>query len=121
MGESVSFKSNGGTCSGYLASNAANASAPGVVLIQEWWGLDDEIKNVASRLAKAGYRALVPDLYRGKLALEANEAEHLLQLLSSFLLLLLVSCYYCGSLIRIDRHPVLDAIVQGSNTPVLLY
>jgi carboxymethylenebutenolidase len=44
----------------------------------EWWGLDDEIKNVANRLAKAGYRALVPDLYRGKLALEANEAEHLM-------------------------------------------
>lgn len=53
-------------------------NAPGVVVIQEWWGLDDEIKNVANRLAKAGYRALVPDLYRGKLALEANEAEHLM-------------------------------------------
>ena len=53
-------------------------NAPGVVVIQEWWGLDDEIKNVANRLAKAGYRALVPDLYGGKLTLEANEAEHLM-------------------------------------------
>jgi carboxymethylenebutenolidase len=53
-------------------------NAPGIVVIQEWWGLDDQIKEVANRLASAGYRALVPDLYRGKLALEAHEAEHLM-------------------------------------------
>jgi carboxymethylenebutenolidase len=53
-------------------------NAPGIVVIQEWWGLNDQIKGVADRLAEAGYRALVPDLYRGKLALEANEAEHLM-------------------------------------------
>jgi carboxymethylenebutenolidase len=47
-------------------------------VIQEWWGLNDQIKGVADKLAAAGYRALVPDLYRGKLALEANEAEHLM-------------------------------------------
>ena len=63
---------------GYLAEPADKASAPGVVVIQEWWGLDSEVKAVADRLAKAGYRALVPDLYRGKLALEAKEAEHLM-------------------------------------------
>jgi carboxymethylenebutenolidase len=49
-----------------------------MVVIQEWWGLNDQIKGVAARLAAAGYRALVPDLYRGKSALEANEAEHLM-------------------------------------------
>jgi carboxymethylenebutenolidase len=63
---------------GYLAEPADPMSAPGVVVIQEWWGLDEEVKSVADRLAKAGYRALVPDLYRGKLALEAKEAEHLM-------------------------------------------
>ena len=63
---------------GYLAEPADKASAPGVVVIQEWWGLDTEVKAVADRLAKAGYRALVPDLYRGKLALEVKEAEHLM-------------------------------------------
>ena len=63
---------------GYLVEPADKASAPGVVVIQEWWGLDTEVKAVADRLAKAGYRALVPDLYRGKLALEAKEAEHLM-------------------------------------------
>ncbi|QWE31824.1 dienelactone hydrolase family protein [Polynucleobacter sp. Adler-ghost] len=75
----ISYKRPDGTSvEAYLTEPANPTNAPGVVVIQEWWGLDDEIKNVANRLAKAGYRALVPDLYRGKLALEANEAEHLM-------------------------------------------
>ncbi|MCF8166295.1 MAG: dienelactone hydrolase family protein [Rhodoferax sp.] len=75
----ISFKRpDGNSVEAYLVEPANPTNAPGVVVIQEWWGLDDEIKNVANRLAKAGYRALVPDLYRGKLALEANEAEHLM-------------------------------------------
>jgi carboxymethylenebutenolidase len=75
----ISFKRpDGNSVEAYLIEPANPVNAPGVVVIQEWWGLDDEIKNVATRLAKAGYRALVPDLYRGKLALEANEAEHLM-------------------------------------------
>ena len=69
---------DGKTVDGYLVEPTDKANAPGVVVIQEWWGLDDEVKEVAHRLANAGYRALVPDLYRGKLALEANEAEHLM-------------------------------------------
>lgn len=69
---------DGASVEAYVVEPADPKNAPGVVVIQEWWGLDDEIKNVANRLAKAGYRALVPDLYRGKLALEANEAEHLM-------------------------------------------
>ena len=69
---------DGKTVDGYLEEPANSINAPGVVVIQEWWGLDDEVISVADRLATAGYRALVPDLYRGKLALEANEAEHLM-------------------------------------------
>jgi carboxymethylenebutenolidase len=69
---------DGNSVEGYLAEPTNKADAPGVVVIQEWWGLDAEVKAVADRLAKAGYRALVPDLYRGKLALEANEAQHLM-------------------------------------------
>jgi carboxymethylenebutenolidase len=69
---------DGASVEAYLAEPANPQHAPGIVVIQEWWGLDDEIKAVADRLAKAGYRALVPDLYRGKLALEAKEAEHLM-------------------------------------------
>jgi len=78
MGTKISFKRpDGGAVDGYLA-DPASSGAPGIVVIQEWWGLNDQIRGVADRLAAAGYRALVPDLYRGKIALEANEAEHLM-------------------------------------------
>jgi len=79
MGNTIQFqRPDGQTVDGYLAEPAAGAKAPGVVVIQEWWGLNDQIKGVADQLAAAGYRALVPDLYRGKVALAANEAEHLM-------------------------------------------
>nr|WP_315230517.1 dienelactone hydrolase family protein [uncultured Albidiferax sp.] len=62
---------------GYLAEPAAS-NAPAIVVIQEWWGLNDQIKGVADRLAAAGYQALVPDLYRGKATVEQEEAQHLM-------------------------------------------
>lgn len=75
----TSFKRpDGKTLNGYLAEPKAGKNAPGVVVIQEWWGLNDQIRGVADKLAGAGYRALVPDLYRGRSALEAKEAEHLM-------------------------------------------
>ena len=49
-----------------------------MVVIQEWWGINDQIKGVAERLAALGYRALVPDLYKGKVTLDAAEANHLM-------------------------------------------
>ena len=80
MGKMVSYKRpDGKSVNGYLAEPAAGAKAPGMVVIQEWWGMNDQIKGIADKLAKSGYRALVPDLYRGKVALEANEAQHLMQ------------------------------------------
>jgi len=80
MGKTIDFKRpDGKSVSGYLAEPAAGANAPGLVVIQEWWGLNDQIRGVADKMAAAGYRALVPDLYRGKTALEANEAEHLMK------------------------------------------
>jgi len=72
---------DGKTCSGHYvdpAGGAQGANAPGIVVIQEWWGLNAQIKEVADRLSLAGYRVLVPDLYRGKLGLAAKEAEHLM-------------------------------------------
>ena len=79
MGKTISFKRpDGGDVNGYLAEPAAAKSAAGVVVIQEWWGLNDQIRGVADKLAADGYRALVPDLYRGKSALAAKEAEHLM-------------------------------------------
>lgn len=64
---------------GYLAEPAAPAGAPGLVIIQEWWGLNDQIKGVADRVAKLGIRALVPDLYRGRVTEQEGEAQHLMQ------------------------------------------
>jgi len=79
MGKMISYKRpDGESVAGYLAEPAQGSAAPGMVVIQEWWGLNDQIKGVADKLAAAGYRALVPDLYRGKVALAANEAEHLM-------------------------------------------
>jgi carboxymethylenebutenolidase len=79
MGQIVTFKRpDGNDCNGYLASPAAGERAPGVVVIQEWWGLNDQIKGVADKLATLGYRALVPDLYKGKVALDVAEAKHLM-------------------------------------------
>jgi carboxymethylenebutenolidase len=79
MGKMISFKRpDGKDVAGYLAEPMQSGAAPGMVVIQEWWGLNDQIKGVADRLATAGYRALVPDLYRGKVTVEAKEAEHLM-------------------------------------------
>lgn len=79
MGEMITFKRpDGKDCSGYYVAPTAGDRAPGVVVIQEWWGLNDQIKGVANRLAELGYRALVPDLYRGKVTVEAAEANHLM-------------------------------------------
>ena len=74
MGEMVEFKSNGGTCTGYLAGT----SGPGVVVIQEWWGLNDHIKDIADRFAAAGFVALAPDLYHGEITTEPDAAGKLL-------------------------------------------
>ncbi len=79
MGTTIDFKRpDGQSVAGYLAEPADAQGAPAVVVIQEWWGLNDQIRGVADRLAQAGYRALVPDLYRGKSTVEAEEAHHLM-------------------------------------------
>ena len=79
MGSMVSFnRPDGQSVQGYLAEPAQAAGAPAIVVIQEWWGLNAQIRGVADRLASAGYQALVPDLYRGKSTVEAEEAHHLM-------------------------------------------
>jgi carboxymethylenebutenolidase len=67
MAELVEFPSNGSTARGYLAT-PASGSGPGVIVVQEWWGLDPGIKIVADKLAGEGFVALAPDLYHGELA-----------------------------------------------------
>ncbi|MEN9201681.1 MAG: dienelactone hydrolase family protein [Thermostichus sp. DG_1_6_bins_120] len=82
----ISFaRPDGATVPAYLAepehrTESSPSSSPrgGVVVLQEWWGLNPQIRTVADRLAAAGYRALVPDLYRGQLAQTAAEAQQLM-------------------------------------------
>lgn len=80
MGTMVEFASNGGTAAGYLAM-PEGGSGPGVIVVQEWWGLDSGIKEMADRLAAAGFVALAPDLYHGELAghTEMDKAGELMQ------------------------------------------
>jgi len=74
MGEMVEFKSNGGTCTGYLAGT----SGPGVIVIQEWWGLVPHITDIADRFAAEGFVALAPDMYHGEMTNEPDMAGKLL-------------------------------------------
>src|SRR5881275_2264664 len=77
MGSMIDFKRpDGSTCKGYLAE--AGKGKPGIVVIQEWWGLNDQIKGVADRFAAAGYNALSPDLYKGRVTQRPDEANHMM-------------------------------------------
>jgi carboxymethylenebutenolidase len=69
---------DGKAINGYYTEPAGGSEAPAIVVIQEWWGLNDQIKGVANRFTAAGFRTLVPDLYRGKVTVKAQEAQHLM-------------------------------------------
>jgi carboxymethylenebutenolidase len=73
MGEMIEFPSNGSRDRGYLAM-PSGGQGPGVVVIQEWWGLVPHILDVCDRFAAAGFVALAPDLYGGKATTEPDEA-----------------------------------------------
>lgn len=84
MGEEVTYPDrDGAALTGYLAwpLSAAADPLPGVIVIQEWWGLNEHIKDVTRRFAAAGYVALAPDLYHGAVATEPNEARKLVMAL----------------------------------------
>ena len=73
MGDMIEFPSNGSQGQGYLAT-PSSGTGPGVVVIQEWWGLVPHIKDVCDRFAAEGFTALAPDLYRGTQVSEPDEA-----------------------------------------------
>jgi carboxymethylenebutenolidase len=82
MGTPVTFKANGGTTNGYLAQ-PASARGPGVIVIQEWWGLNDQVRGVADMFAREGFVALAPDFYHGKGA-KIGEPDHAQKLMMEF-------------------------------------
>jgi carboxymethylenebutenolidase len=81
MGEMVDIPSDGNEARGYL-SKPAQGAGPGVIVVQEWWGLNPQIKRVCDRLSSEGFTALAPDLYRGELA-SHTELDKAAQLVSA--------------------------------------
>ena len=79
-GEMVTFSSNGGHCQGYLAK--PSGGGPGVIVLQEWWGLVDQIKKVVDCFAEAGFVTLAPDLYHGQSTKSPDEAGKLMMALN---------------------------------------
>jgi carboxymethylenebutenolidase len=79
MGEMLTFPSNGRSCEGYIAGDG---SGPGVIVIQEWWGLVPHIRDVVDRFATAGFTAIAPDLYHGESSTEPDGAGKLMMALN---------------------------------------
>jgi carboxymethylenebutenolidase len=77
----IEFQANGTTAPGYLAL-PESGQGPGVVVVQEWWGLEDHIKDVCDRFAAEGFIALAPDLYRGETTEQPDEAQQKVMALS---------------------------------------
>src|SRR2546426_261655 len=78
-GKSVSYKSGEETVQAMLYTPSGKGPFPGIVVIHEWWGLNDWVKEQASKLADQGYAALAIDLYRGKVATTPEEAHELMR------------------------------------------
>ncbi len=81
MGESIEFPSNGDSALGYLAG-PETGSGPGLVVIQEWWGLVPHIRDLCDRFAAEGFVALAPDLFHGDVTTEPDEAGKLMMALN---------------------------------------
>lgn len=78
-GQDITIPSGKETIKAYIAIPEKEGKHPAVVVVHEWWGLNDQIKGAADRLAKAGYVAIVPDLYRGKVGQDAESAHELMR------------------------------------------
>lgn len=76
-GQMIEFTNNGSTSQGYLAT-PAKGKGPGVIVLQEWWGLVDHIKDICDRFASAGFVALAPDLYHGESTTSPDDAGRLM-------------------------------------------
>jgi carboxymethylenebutenolidase len=78
--ETLSFETSNGATSAYVAT-PENPSQKAVIVIQEWWGLNDHIKDIATRYAAEGFIAIAPDLYRGKVATNSDDASKMMHAL----------------------------------------
>ena len=78
--ESLNVSPSGGATTAYVARSETRPKA-GVILIQEWWGINDHIRDIAGRYAKEGYVCVAPDLYRGRVASNPDEASKMMHAL----------------------------------------
>jgi len=78
-GKTVSYKSGDETVQGVLYTPAGSGPFPALIVIHEWWGLNDWVKEQAAKLADEGYVALAVDLYRGKVATTPDEAHEIMR------------------------------------------
>lgn len=102
MTTTVTFKGKSGNdVNGELAEPGGAGKAPSVVLIQEWWGINDHIKSLAERLAKEGFLVVAPDLYHGKVAKDASEAMTLMTELDTLAAMKDVA----GAVTYLKEHP----------------
>src|SRR5947209_10718849 len=77
----VDLKVNGDGAYAYVAQPDDDAQHPGLVLIQEWWGIEPHIRDLAQKLAAEGFVVAVPDLYHGKIATEPNDAQRMMMMI----------------------------------------
>ncbi len=121
--EYIDFPANGGSAGGYLAKPAEGGPFPGVVVIQEWWGLNPNICDIANRIAAEGYVALAPDLYHGRLTAEPDEAEKIMMSLQEPQALLdmsgAVAALQARSDVRADRIGVTGFCLGGGMSLLL--
>jgi carboxymethylenebutenolidase len=82
--ETINFETKNGATTAFVAQpDTTTAQAPAaVILIQEWWGINDHVRDLAGRYAQEGYLCVAPDLYRGKLTQDADEASRLMRALA---------------------------------------
>lgn len=104
----IQFEAQGQMFDGYL-SVPASGSGPGVIVIQEWWGLVDHIKDVADRFAREGFVALAPDMYQGRVAEEPDEAGKMMMALR----IDTVERQLAGAVDALASHPACETETVG--------
>ncbi len=110
-GQTVKFPANGGTADGYVATPAAG-KGPGVIVIQEWWGLTDQVKGVADMFAREGFVALAPDFYHGKGA-KIGEPDKAQKLMMEFFQANTATKDAKGAAEYLARHPAVTSTKVG--------
>ena len=107
-GRMVDLEVSGQTAHGYMVDSSQNVKQPGLIVIQEWWGLNEHIKDIAGRFADEGYVVLAPDLYDGKVTKDPEQAGQYMQSLDQSRALQILSA--AVDFLRKQQHVIADSI-----------